>query len=272
MVHTYTLTTHCRHLFIINMLIQYDIDKSSVDALHRTMAKYTQELGLDARKVLVKQAGLLSLELMAQTPPYGGKRAGSNELDAKKNAIKQIERDLKKAAKTEDNIFSQPLESKDLRSLLRKGNTTNIEAVFAKIRPGIKAVRFTEDLHTDNRPGIYSKARSQNKLTPDKAKWKQYLKKITDRIGYMKAGWGIAAQAMGRKVPAWIAKHIPYARGFCKVTETPTNMTIEMANASPTISQYSNRLSHAVDTVNERMGKDLKAQLDHLAQKYNRPG
>ena len=83
----------------------------------------------------------------------------------------------------------------------------------------------------------------------------------------MKAGWGVAVQALGKKVPPWIAKHLGYAKGSLRTEEKPNGISYTIENYSPTIGRYGSRFNHAISWMFDKMQKDIQIRLDYIARK-----
>lgn len=248
--------------------IAYDPD--TINDFNRALKTYVTELGMEQNKVIKQWSGNLAENLMMETPPFAQGRKASNGLDARKRGISKIEKDLKMAVNTTEQLFGSNIRSEGLQKILKSRDRKRLQGFLEHAGyTNWEAVKFDERLHTEKRPTMFNKIRPQDKVTFEKQNWNRYLKKLQDRVGWMKAGWAVAAQALGKKVPAWIAKHIGYARGSLKTEETSGGISYTIENYSPTIGRYGGRFNHAISWMFDKMQKDIKARLDYIARKKN---
>lgn len=253
-----------------NMEFGLDIkyDPKTVEQFNRALASYVNELGMNQKDVMRQWSGNLAVSLMMETPPFVSKSA-SNGQDARKKGIAAIEGDLKKAVCTTEQFFGgKNILNDDLKKILRSRDRRRLEGFLKKTgNEQWKVVDFHPDLHKKIRPTIFRKIKAHKNVTFNKQSWNAYLKQLEHRVGWMKAGWAVSAQALGKKVTNWIANLVPIANGAITQTETDNKLSIVMENYSPTIERYSGRFNYTINEMFKKMQKDIQIRLDYIARK-----
>lgn len=255
-----------------NVGFNISYDPQTIANLNRALASYVKDLGMEQKDVIHQWAGNLSVELMKETAPFTKGRHASNGQDARKRGIESLENNFKRAVITPDIMFGkQEIKNEKLRKALKSGRKDKVQGMLHGMGfDQWKVVDFNKSLHTDVRPIIYRRLKTQYKVTTNKRSWNDYLKRLKDKVGLMKAGWAISAEKLGKKVPKWIANNIFRAHGSCVISGTELKPQITLNNYTRTVARYGGRYNHAIQWMFEKMQKDIKIRLRYLANKYKK--
>ncbi len=82
----------------------------------------------------------------------------------------------------------------------------------------------------------------------DAAALQAYIKKVSERVGWLAAGWRTAAEQLGINLPQWIARH--KSPGSMRIEITDTGLEITMTNAvgyASEVKDMTRRVQFAVD-------------------------
>jgi hypothetical protein len=187
----------------------------------------------------------------------------------------KIKGDLIRAITPIDMIFDESYKSKWLEKVVRRKDYDKMNKFLENVpkMKSWKADKFAESYHTNARGSYkYGVGSPKKIMTMDVKSWQRYLKELQDRVGYSKAGWAVAVQRLGGSVPAWISKHIPYAKGgidenVTQPSKDTTNFYVSMWNSTPLVNTYTSRYNYAIGYVADKMSRDISAKLDYLAKK-----
>jgi hypothetical protein len=249
-------------------------DENTLKNFNQSMLRYAAGMNKTLEETMHQWAGRLAEEMLRESPPFVNKGA-SNTGDAKVAGEKTVKVALLQSVTPTSVLMKETnFTNKNLETLVRRRKYKDWEET-TRYMPKLgkwSATPFKEDLHTNVRPrrSRYDKLKKQKVVTFDENKWKGYLRKLENRVGYLKAGWGIAAQALGRKVPAWVSRHLSYAKGDIKINLEGDNKTIVFSNYTPTITRFSSRYNYAMDWIGKRMLKQMDIALKAEAKKANR--
>lgn len=245
--------------------LQVKFDDKQVKRYNQALGGFIKDLGYDAPKTIKQYSRLLAEDLMEQCPPFEGK-TGSNTQAARKSGLEKIKRDLLRSVTPADYIFKDSFNNKHLEKIIKRHKWTQLDAAMQNMPKfqSWRAVPFDEGAVEAKKPDLYWKGKQNNLVTLDQAKWKRYLKKLQDRVGYMKAGFGVAVSLLGGKVQSWIAKHLGYARGYC-FDETDNTMSphVEFGNTTPTVGRYNHRFNYAITKRADKMFRDLVFKINN---------
>lgn len=245
------------------------LDPQSVANFNARMHQYAEGLRKGLFDTLHQFAGRLAEELMRETPPFVDKKA-SNTLEAKRRGERAVEDALLESVTPASYIFDKPFTNSTLETIVKRKQYSKWNDA-TKNMPKLRrwsAKPFTSDLHFGNRPqGRYDKIKEKLIVTFDERKWKQHLKQVQSRVGYMKAGWGVSAAKLGRPVPEWIARHLAYAKGSTEIVEHADRPLIVLHNYTPTIGRFSSRYNYAMDQIGPKMIKQMQQILRAEAKK-----
>lgn len=235
------------------------------------MLRYMASLNKSLDEVLVQWAGRLAEEFMRETPPFVDKSA-SNKDEARRRGERAAKKALMESVTPASMIFKRDFKNKAFERIVKRKQYEKFNQIRERM-PKLqnwKAERFSPELHIGNRPvGRFDYLTPKKVLTFDEQKYKQYERKLVQRIGYMKAGWGIAAAALGRDVPGWISRHLGYAKGNIEINLQGDNKYIRFENNTPTIQRFAGRYNYAMDWVAKRMIKQMEFILRSEAKKRN---
>lgn len=255
----------------MDLNIKYD--PATISRFNSALKSYVTDLGMQQKDVIKQWSGNLAIELMKETPPFTGGRSASNGQDARARGVASLEENLKKAIRPVDSMFDKKnIKNDSLRKILKQRNKQKLENFMqhSGYASDWKVVDFDKKYHTDKRPTIFRKIKSQHVLTFNKNSWKSYLDRLKTHVGYMKAGWAVAAVALGKKVPNWISNNIPRADGAIKTIEKESSVSYTIENSSPTIERYSGRFNHAISWMFDKMKKDIEIRLAYLRKKHGK--
>lgn len=246
--------------------------EDSVNNLNRAMLRYAGSLDKSLADTIYQWAKRLNEEFMRESPPFVD-RSASNGLEAKRRGERAARKALLDSVTPASMIFKDKFQSKQLEQIVKRRNHSKFNEIkrnFPRLR-NWEAKPFTPDLHLKNRPkGRYDYLKKQKVMTFDEQKYKQYERKLLSTVGYLKAGWAVAGLDLGVKVPGWIRRHIPYAKGSIRIDLNGKDKFIRFENSTPTISRFSGRYNYAMDWIAKRMTKQMEYILKAEARKAER--
>ncbi len=254
-----------------NMGLADTIAVRNVEGFNACIAMYQDVLGKSTKEVVLQQSKLLAVELMHQTPPWENGTDGTS-LAGRKVGMEAVRRDLIKIVTPSKMLFRDEFKNKSLEKIVRRKDYNKLNAALEHI-PKLKkwrAVPFNENLHRTVKYS-YSKFGNVNlkkQVTMDNREWNKYLSKVQDRVGMVKAGWGLAAEALGAKVPKWVSRHFGYCNGrFINWDIDPEKPQITMENETPVrlVSKY----NFAYYKRQREMQEDIAYKLKWI-EKHNR--
>lgn len=176
-------------------------------------------MGREVGDLVRGEARLLMAQAMIETPPKG------KGLSVKRRQEAQIERGFKKivspvrpASDAEDSKYRW--HDPKIQKLIKKKNADGLQQVFNAIGGRMSRAIVMPFFDKDAIKQLRGNKKNGPKLyTFDYPAWKRRLKELKDRAGFTKAGWAISYIALGgTRVPAWIRRHIDYARGSIDVS------------------------------------------------------
>jgi hypothetical protein len=239
--------------------ITYNVNVAGVTA---ALHKYEQALGLyhanigtpapGFAKLLHDETGLLTMRVMAATPPGG---PGIAPPAAKKIGEKAVMRDLLK--------FFQPVELKGRRRISQVFGHPMKTAVFVVTKekwPDVEQIHREEWL-AHRGPSAHRRG-PRAKFYVDVKKFRALAKTLTELVGYTAAGWAPAALELGRRVPAWIRRWAERNRR--------NTVQIDLAGAHPGI-RITNDIAEGADPrkVEQRLNYFLKVSERSLLRRAN---
>lgn len=207
-------------------MLEVKIDTSEME---KYMAGLIALSNKSAGEVVKEQAAGLARELMHVAQPFGSDKA------AQKKGLNATKRALILSVIPVDRVYEE-FRDERIKKLARKKDHVALTEINKNI-PKLKdyqIVSFSEDLHQINKRNKRYDIRDSSKLiTFDKGSWKNYLKKLQDRVGQTKAGWAKLLRQFNLRIPAWIAKHVSSFNfgGVVSInTENTDNPKIEFSN------------------------------------------
>jgi hypothetical protein len=141
----------------------------------------------------------------------------------------------------------------------KKAGELTIDNDIAKLMVGAakrvkRELQNPASLHTkarDSRTGRVNPRSRKVKAAVEKAALNELRRKLKLAVGTLAAGWNAAAQELGVKLPAWIARH-GTKHGIIKVQVSKTGIRIYLANTVgfvDNIPDLERRLQWAVNVV-----------------------
>jgi hypothetical protein len=250
---------------------QFHYKVEGVEEFNVAVNLFITEFKRDALETLTQYSKLLALDFMFVTPPFANPQGGDSKADQRIGEA-AVERDISNAITPWDRVFTEDFTNKRMEDYIRRKDYDKLNRAmenFPKLRAW-KAEPFDPKFHLDKRlsGNRYRIPKSQKILTADTQKWNRYVKEMKKRVGWVKAGWGKCAAALGGKVPGWIATHIGYSRGVVTVKEAAEGgfPSIEISNEVPYIEDLQHRYEYAIKNRVERMLTDMAKKMNHNAK------
>lgn len=168
-----------------------------------SVARLIKEKRADAKLLLQEEARLLVKGLVGITPPH-----------TEDEGRKAIDRNLRRAFSPLDpqNFSSDGTPAgKRIAVLIRNNDIVGLNALFARMKRGKLAGKTV--LMPDQLPGIHrrlmnSRGRvSKSNFLTTLSTFRRYRDAIWKRVGWAKAGWLAAAQAVGLSLPGYVTRH-----------------------------------------------------------------
>ena len=153
-----------------------------------------------SRQQLVEQAAKGFVKTIASITPPGSKGATGNT--AKRQGEASIANDLAKVMKAVRSKRNAQLQSP--------------QEIYKRFR--------------DNRTGRINPRNLQKPYPVSSTEFNALKKTLLGRVGWLASGWNAAAQKLGVRLPAWIARHGTSA-GVILVTSDGRRFRIEISNA-----------------------------------------
>lgn len=255
--------------------MQIDVGIENQEELARAVALYTTSYNGDQRQFVQQAAGLYAADFMDSVPPFtGGNTQGKTNGSQKKTGEKRTIIDLRKAITPAEYILKGETRNKNLRKLLQEENIPELNKYFqSKNAKGWKGWRaeksFDPREHTGHRFKPFLKSRKV--MTFNDPKWNRYSRAKKKTVGWLKAGWGVAAAALGQKVPAWVSRHFPYAKGSVRI-ENPTQGSINVVieNHTPTVRHFVTGFNIKMRARNGKLAKQALYRIKYNLKKYGK--
>lgn len=189
------------------------------------------------QRLLRDQARLFVRDVLKLTPPRGRAAISESFNAQKRRGEKRVERDILKVFMPVSalKILSEPQNAslaESLGSAIRRQDWAVAEAIL--VRLGFSSIRVepdaTEHDQARDRRGQVNR-RQRPTIILHVASVKKYIKAQLAHVGKTKAGWLLAANALGVPVPQWIRRHGGATPGLFR-DETPnsSNPSITIGN------------------------------------------
>jgi hypothetical protein len=237
-------------------MIGFTVNRVDVDGFNKAIGNILATSKRDVRTVVNQQAKLLAQQCMHFTPPFAdgkipsGESGGTTKAD-ERAGLEAVKNHIFRTMTPPSEMFPDPFTNKYLEKIVKRKDTAKIQKFFDNQKGELKGYKikpFSSDLHTGKR--IYGnryRPKQQKIFVNDERPVQRYVKDVQSRVGYMKAGWGKGAVTFGGRVPAWVAKHIPYADGTAGVlNDNDDNYTVEMGNSTKGITRFTSNFQVAV--------------------------
>ena len=223
----------------------------STAQLRHAMNTLVADVGADGQKLLKEEMRLLLSEILRKTPPTKSPKGDEVKANARQRGNTAVENDMRRLASPLD---WKNIEIPALAKAVHGRNIPVINAILANlggkwknktILPNVAAIQASH-LQNRNRYGRIKGRYNQLSFLGD---WSKYTRTIKARVGWTRAGWLAAAQALGLSLPTWVTRHRAYAPGGY-YAPSAGNLTIIASNRSIKIPNYFER--HVVPAVKQR--------------------
>lgn len=207
---------------------------------------FVRQLNADADKLLREEMRLLLRDIVNLTPPTKSPKSDQVKRSAKQRGDNAVEADLSRVATPLD---WRNIENPRLAEAVYRRNQTVMLAIMknmkqyrnASILANGDAIRSSH-LQNRNRYGrVRRKVLNQVAFLTD---WQRYTRTVKSRVGFARAGWLRAAEAVGLPMPNWVRRHAGYARGGFQAP-TPGKLEIVATNGSVKIPNYQQNIVNA---------------------------
>ncbi|PTY02741.1 hypothetical protein DB346_08170 [Verrucomicrobia bacterium LW23] len=183
----------------------------------------------DMTELLREQARGFIRQVVLITPPGGGSVTG---VAARARGNLRIEQDIRRVFR---ELRHEKWTSPEIKDAIRKKDLAALREIILRI-PELAGmeVRLTPEtsFHQAARGsrGTVSPRRRPNVLVLDGLG--AYIREQQKRVGMLASGWNAAAEALGVKLPAWVARH-GNSRGSVLLQLNEPNFSIRLANDVP---------------------------------------
>jgi hypothetical protein len=107
--------------------------------------------------------------------------------------------------------------------------------------------------------------RNRKLLFVKQAEFQRLLKQLQSFVGILAAGWNAAAQRLGIRLPAWIARH-GTRHGSIQIHENSSGIRIVLRNSVPFVDDVTG-LKRRVNAAMDYEANSIKRQVKHLVRK-----
>ncbi len=212
------------------MNVRCKVDTSKVQAAIKNLAPYVKK----SRKELVEQAARGFVRTVAQVTPPASK--GVTGSAAKKQGEATITKDLARVM-----MPVRPSRTSQLQ---------NAADIYRRFR--------------DKNTGRINPRNLKNPYPVSSAEYNALRKMLFARVGWLASGWNVAAQKLGVRLPAWIARH-PAPGGYVPSSDA-RRFRLEVSNAVKfvgSVKNYEGRIAKAV----QYQANAMQRQADYLLKK-----
>jgi hypothetical protein len=243
------------------MSLTFEINDSR---FRHQLARFVDELGLEAKDVVKDQTRLLLKTVIAFTAPK-----------SLAQGRKAVARDINRSMTPIDYTWFRDRRLADrLHTLEQRGDAQGAQDTLRAIGGwgAWRVLPFSPSLHTSARDNRGRVTRTQRTfvLQPESRNsrgaiaigpWSKYVATVQKRVGQLKAAWAPAYFAVGGTLPAWIANQ-SYIRGSVDVKfSDPQRPSIEFRNFAKGVGQLRHFFEGAFRTRAEAMRRDIARRL-----------
>lgn len=261
------------------MSLTYELQ--GVSNLNASLEALISATNKDNRLVIQQTGALLAQDFMDSVPPFVNKMPGvrTNPLQ-RKMGEQAVLNDLKRAITPAEQKLPKNPTSKWMREAIRTKDADALNKFFdskggkKSKYAGWKAVKsFDATLHTGVRnKRKYDVNKKHDIMTLDNKGYKKYATKIKNSVGYLKAGWAVAIKALHGSAPAWVTRHLGYAKGSVQINlpEDPemSRHSVTMSNYTPTVSNFKSGYEIAMRLRAGKMLKDAQFRMAYNLKKF----
>lgn len=236
----------------------FTIDDSKFRA---QLARFVDELGLEAKDVVRDQTRLLLKQVIAFTPPKTlaqGRAAVARDI---KRSMTPINLDFFPNARMRDRV----------EQLAGKNDVTGLRDVFQTSTSwrNWRVEPFSPSLHTGDRDRNGRVRKNRMVFIPETVggQFAKYVATVQKFVGRLKAAWGPAYLAVGGTLPAWVARHAS-PRGSVQINfGDPQRPSIEFRNRAVGVGHLRHPFASAMRFRAEGMRRDIARRLKLAAKK-----
>lgn len=237
-----------------------DVDSSKFE---RKMARYIEELGMNASEVVSDQSRLLLKAAIKLTPP-------NSNSQGRKAVYSDIARSM---SPLYPENFRGPHAAR-IREMLEKKDLVGFQAFLMNQKNKWKSWRietFSPDLHRKAQNSRGRVTKSQKIFVAENRQWEKYVKTQQSHVGREKCGWWPAYKRLGGTLPSWITRHTEGVRGNFNDAQLNNKSfpSFTIRNFSHGIGGSVRLIRDAIRIRGEAMEKDIKRRLTELAKKTN---
>ena len=254
--------------------------------LQKRLADIGVDVTNDANASLKQHARLLAQNLAFNMAPYGLSKASQKmgENTIRGDIVGRVRVGDEKTTNRRPLFFviNEPQVRKNFKAspngvqklfVTKDGRVYGVEETFFKPNASIDEMRAHHKKYFKNgrrtraggRDRDIGRWRFIDKMTIGKDALNKYLKWIFQRVGLSKAGWVKAGSVFGKvtKIPAWVSRHLPNARGSGKMRKIgPNSFAITLTNHIP----WSDRIM-GKSGMEDALQITKEKYLDHLRHK-----
>lgn len=231
-------------------------------AAHRhAMNQLVANLNANGRELLKEEMRLLLRDILQFTPPTRSPKSDDVKQTARQRGQTAIENDMRRVAAP---LFWKEIQIPELAEAVYRRDIPRIQAIIKNIPAFKNRTIYTSvaDLQAAHmrRRNRYGRVRGKADAVAFGSDWTKYTRTLKQRVGWTRAGWWKAAQALGVPLPKWVARHTSYApSGY--FAPRPSEMAITAINRSVKIPNYEAR--HVLPALNRR-AKSLVSEAERL--------
>ena len=200
----------------------------NINELNANLRRYIEASGKDCAEAVKDEARLFVVALMRATPPFGNhtftQRGENSESwnDQRKIGEGAVVRDMGRAFQEFNKLAiiakpENPKLAEQLQKYSRRGMADKIEEVLGKLHFRNKVeVQATAEMHDNQRTkrGRVAKGTIRTIILRAQTLARLLKSRLAD-VGKAKAGWLLAANALGAKgIPNWIRRHAGATAGL----------------------------------------------------------
>lgn len=231
-------------------------------AAHRNaMNQLVANLNANGRELLKEEMRLLLRDILQFTPPTRSPKGDDVKQTARQRGQTAIENDMRRVATP---LFWKEIEIPELAEAVYRRDLPRIQAIIKNIPTFRNKTVFASvaDIQAEHlrRRNSYGRVRGRSNAVALGNDWAKYTRTLKSRVGWTRAGWWKAAQALGVPLPKWVTRHTAYApSGY--FAPRPSDMSITAINQAVKIPNYERR--HVLPALNRR-ARSLVAEAKRL--------
>jgi hypothetical protein len=188
---------------------------------------------------------------------------------SRKELVEQAAKGFLKTIATITPPASKKATGPDARKQGEATITSDLARVMLPVRPRRNSqFQSAEDIYKrlrDKRTGRINPRNLQKPYPVSRTEYNALRKKLRLRVGWLASGWNAAAQKLGVRLPAWIARH-GTSEGIILVTSDGRRFRIVISNAVKFVGNV-NDLERRIDKAIAYQANAMQRQADYLLHK-----